>query len=151
MGLDNGLYFKDTKEKEFREKYKIEMLIAHKIFKAVFPNDEYVNSDFIKDYHFEIAYWRKCWNVRGDIIRASYKSGNNMDEYQWQLGIDDLKKVIKSLELYLDEDYFNRNDDTIWEYDSFKRTTEYAIRNIKFAIFMMKIHPELECWFYDSY
>lgn len=67
------------------------------------------------------------------------------------LNTDQLKDVIKLLEQYLDRDYFEDNAESIWTYEEYLVPTIHFIANIKAIIEYMKSHPDVQCYFYDSY
>ena len=111
-----------------------------------FDNDEWRKQ---YGYDLEVAYWRKCWNVR----RVIYCTLNQPDENdsEIELSYEDVRSIIKALE---DEiHYFTFEDwgDCIWTWNEFRRFQKWNINNLKKLARMMKRHPEVEVIFYDSY
>lgn len=128
MGLDNGiiLYCSD-------EDY----------LKFPYPNER----DLGEEYK-HIAYWRKCWNIRGDIIETFHfenEGGGGI------IRLEDIPKLIEILKPYLNELYWNENNDSIWDYeDMFDKTYEILI-NLEYLKKYLKDNPNVKCEFYDSY
>ena len=146
MGLDNGICVK-IKTKDFKEKFKKEYDYA--LSKGcIFPFD--INT--FDNYDFELAYWRKCWNVRNSILDKLGSSKNVLD-YKVSLDEFDLESIIEILNDYVNQEQDDDWEpiDCIWEWSVFKRICEQNILNIKFLLALKRVHPEIECYFYDSY
>ena len=101
------------------------------------------------DYDLEIAYWRKCWNVR----RVIYCTLNQPDENdnEIELSYEDVRNIIKALEDEIHYCTFEDWGDCIWTWNEFRRFQKRNIKNLKKLARMMKRHPEVEVIFYDSY
>ena len=127
MGLDNGIILNCSDEDYLK-----------------FP---YPDTTDLGETFKHIAYWRKCWNIRKDIINGlHYKDGesNNID-------LEDVSALIRILKPYLNENYWNENDDSIWTYEEmFDKTYEILI-NLEYLKKYMKDNPNVKCEFYDSY
>lgn len=128
MGLDNGIIVKKTE-------------LTKRLFK-VKKNCFY---EYIDD--FEIAYWRKCWNVRTDIFDIT--RGWNNDQSYTALDRDDLYNIIKLLKSYNKKTW--DSGDSIWTWKEHKRCNRRHIRYLRRLARLMKKYPDLEVYFYDSY
>ena len=131
MGLDNGIVLKITDREAFG------------------PIPEWFRHDaWQPDNEYDINYWRKCWNVRAEIM--TYLGMG--DEYEAVMTVDDLRtvnKIVKSI--YNPTDWNDGN--SIWDWDEIKdcylRNLAYAKRMAQF----LKKRPatSYEVIFYDSY
>lgn len=102
-------------------------------------------------YGLEVAYWRKCWNVRAiifDVLRRGDDNDSVID-----ITREEVLEIIKRLQD--DLHYFDFLDDDwggcIWEWNIFRKIQKRNIKNLKKLAKMMKRHPEIEVYFYDSY
>lgn len=102
-------------------------------------------------YDLEVAYWRKCWNVRAiifDVLRRGDDNDSVID-----ITREEVLEIIKRLQD--DLHYFDFLDDDwggcIWEWNIFRNIQKRNIKNLKKLVKMMKRHPEIEVYFYDSY
>ena len=133
MGLDNGVCVK--------RKDNLPNCVL------CFDNDEWRKQH---DYELEVAYWRKCWNVR-HIIFSIIDSGEN--DCVYNITREELVEIIHRLED--DLHYFDfleeKWGDCIWTWNEFRRFHKYNMKNLKKLAHMMKRHPEIEVIFYDSY
>lgn len=135
MGLDNGIQIRRTPETN-----KIEEL---KVF----------NQDWDKDlrYDFEVTYWRKCWNIRNDLMDL----GIGHDEGYYYTTTEDIEKVIELLQSY-NADNWTGGGSCIWELESDDEGWSYS-EHIKQDIESLRLlrklmdKYELEVYFYDSY
>jgi hypothetical protein len=132
MGLDNG----------------IQVLRKDNLPNCVlcFDNDEWRKQH---GYDLEVAYWRKCWNVR-HIIFDVIDSGEN--DYVYNITREELVEIIHRLEDDLHYfDFLDGEWDCIWTWNEFRRIQKRNMKNLKKLAHMMKRHPEIEVIFYDSY
>ena len=103
-------------------------------------------------YDLEVAYWRKCWNVR-DIIFDVLRDGDDNDSVI-NISREELVEIIYHLENdihysdFLEEGAWS---DCVWEWNTFRRIQKRNIKKLKKLAKMMKRHPEIEVYFYDSY
>ena len=128
MGLDNGFICKNIKRDEIPSYVKC-------------PEDG-------RDEDIEIAYFRKCWGIRGEIIRLRHVKD---DEYKIPVEKEDIIPIVKILMKYLDREYYDENADSIWEYDEYKENIQHSIINLMWLRVYMEAHPDVTCYFYDSY
>ena len=134
MGLDNGI--------EVRRKDNLPNCVL------CFDDDEWRRRHV---YDLEVAYWRKCWNVRNiifDVLRRGDDNDSVID-----ITREELLEIIKRLED--DLHYFDFLEGEwggcIWEWNDFRRFQKWNLKNLKKLARMMKRHPEIEVIFYDSY
>ena len=102
-------------------------------------------------YDLEVAYWRKCWNVRYvifDVLRRGDDNDSVID-----ITREELVEIIHRLES--DINYFDFLEggsySCIWDWNTLRRIQKRNIKNLKKLARMMKRHPEIEVYFYDSY
>ena len=128
MGLDNGFICKNIKRDEIPSYVRL-------------PWD-------CRDEDVEIAYFRKCWGIRGEIIRLLHVKD---DEYKIPVEKEDIIPIVKILMKYLDREYYDENADSIWEYDEYKENIQHSIINLMWLRVYMETHADVTCYFYDSY
>ena len=103
------------------------------------------------EYDFEICYWRKCWNIRNDIL---WIIGERLsDKYEYALDKEDIDQIIKLLESY-NADNFEDSGGCIWDWDDeeypYSEKIQQDIASLKVLRQLMDKY-ELEVYFYDSY
>lgn len=64
---------------------------------------------------------------------------------------EDVLPIVKILMQYLDEKYYDENADSIWEYEDYKGNIQQSIINLMWLKMYMEAHPDVTCYFYDSY
>lgn len=126
MGLDNGIILKCSDEE-----YK----------KFPYYDDSELNRE---EKH--IAYWRKCWSIRRDILHKLHGE----DGGHTKIDIEDIPAIIKVLKPYLSKDFWE-NSETIWEYEDYFDDTYEILVRLEYLKEFMKNNPNAECYFYDSY
>lgn len=141
MGLDNGIDVKGIQYEEFPEGIGI---------------DEYFFDDGYGEYNeIEIAYWRKCWNIREDILDILTKDEPDMDdEFAYEVKLKHIPEIINALLKYCDPEYFEeRAGETIWEYESIRYRNLDAVAALSWLYFYILDHPDKDVTmtFYDSY
>ena len=78
---------------------------------------------------FEIAYWRKFWTLRDEVLRLF---GKSTDEYLTIIKPEDLRKIIKLLaEAIVDRDN-EMFHDSVWGGNRGRRITAYQIERLCF-------------------
>lgn len=131
MGLDNGI-------------------IARKTNIIKIDNDlSRLSSYAYSDGDFEIAYWRKCYNVRRSICRALDGINDNGSTF---ISREELLTIIKELKK------FNRKnwsiggwEGSIWDWSEIKKSHRTSICRLRRLARLMKKYPNIEVYFYDSY
>lgn len=137
MGLDNGIIIKPKNEDAeiFLEK-----------------NCNHFKEDIYSDPTYEPVYWRKCWNLRN----AMFENGLATDGSHHDLKIEDLKTVIeKVIKPFLNEDYWNEDNRSIWSWTQMVRQLGQEIFNLRYFIDDVEdedlTDEDFEIYFYDSY
>lgn len=64
---------------------------------------------------------------------------------------EDVLPIVKILMQYLNEKYYDENADSIWEYEDYKNNIQQSIINLMWLKMYMESHPDVTCYFYDSY
>lgn len=131
MGLDNGFEVKNIKKNDVPDWVKL-------------PWNWGDNRECQ-----EIAYFRKYWGIRGEILTKLHCRENNNSVTQ--VDTEDIIPLIKILMRYLDKEYYEDNANSIWEYNEAKDNIQRSIINLIWLKSYMEIHPEVECYFYDSW
>ncbi len=109
--------------------------------------DEEYRAKYNRD--LEVAYWRKCWNVRRIIIDVLDVREDN-DSYT-TMTIDDVDAVITALCKINKKNWLDHGS-TIWDWKEFKGIQRRNIRNLRRLRYMMRKKPEVfEVYFYDSW
>ena len=135
MGLDNGICVKNTE-------------YSRAIHSKVNMFSDSIYTERGADYEF--AYWRKCWNVREEIIHIL--GGWEGDMYAYSLSIENVEKIIKVLSNYNFKNWeYGGFLGSIWTWREHKKVNGRHIRQLKYLVRLMKRYPELEVYFYDSY
>ena len=103
------------------------------------------------EYDFEICYWRKCWNIRNDIL---WIIGERFgDQYEYVLTKEDIDQIIKLLESY-NAGNFEDSGSYIWDWDDdeypYSKKIQQDIESLKVLRQLMDKY-ELDVYFYDSY
>lgn len=133
MGLDNGVMVK-------RNEY------TNNIPELKCFEDEW---DKEHKYNFEVAYYRKAWNIRNDLfdLGIGYNAG------RYPMTKQDVEKMIELLSSYNAEN-FEYNGTCIWEWDDeewpYSEKIQRDIKNLQYLRKLMDKY-ELEVYFYDSY
>lgn len=110
----------------------------------------YFDDEYSAKYNFdlEVAYWRKCWNVRAVIYKALNVKEEN--DSKIKLSKDDLNKIIKELKKINKRNWLD-NGSCIWEWKEFKKLLRKNIKNLCKLRRLMKKYEGIEAYFYDSY
>lgn len=129
MGLDNGIRL-DRNKKPYR--------------KDLFPVGEQCwNNDI------EFAYWRKCWGIRAAILGCL--GGEVEGKYSYNINLFELRCIIDTLELFLDKAYWEKNAESIFNYECYLQQQTLNITNLKWLYKYKLKHPKAPIYFYDSY
>jgi hypothetical protein len=132
MGLDNGI--------------RIEI---NEITKKVFPNKVRRGVSYYTGT-IEIAYWRKCWNVRSAIYNCIDAQEEN--DYCFPLNEDNIKEIIKALKGFNSKNW-EKGGGSIWSFEEQKPIIKKQIKNLKKLLRAIKRYgiDTFEPYFYDSY
>lgn len=132
MGLDNGI---QVVRNEYSNKIK--------------ALEKYAESwDKEKKLDFEFCYWRKCWNVRNDILCLVTEPYDG-EGREVEVSVDELKDILKLLKSYNSNTWVDGS--SIWSWEEHKSANARNIKNLKELIKLKKKYPELKVIFYDSY
>lgn len=98
----------------------------------------------------EIAYWRKCWNVRGAIADAI---GGIHDNGVTSLSREEVLAIIKELKKFNKKNWDDSEygGGSIWEWSEIKKNHRGCLRRLRRLARLMKKYPDIEVYFYDSY
>lgn len=138
MGLENGIIL-HTKEPV---KFPAEIDTYTWEFSAE-------NSTF--PYHYELCYWRKCWNIRCEISHALKAQGIECIAAAW-LTIADVKNIWRAIQqLYSKRAW--ESGESIWTWSEIKDHLTRDLLILEWLISFMRQHEENEYMveFYDSY
>lgn len=130
MGLDNGIYIKGYRKKPFYVK-----------------DDLYDQSNQI-----DLAYWRKHWGLRNDIINIIYENYYGNDS-EILLSENQIKKIrILIMEITFSKKRFLESCNGYWNYNIYSvlRGIRQMI-NLTWAARQVRKNPEVEVFWYDSY
>ena len=103
----------------------------------------------MRGYDLEVAYWRKCWNVRAEIL--SYLQADD-DEYEWTLGLMDLQDICKILKKLYTKANWDESQ-SIWSWDEIKKNYPANLKYARKVLKWLGTKPEgsYQLYFYDSY
>ena len=130
MGLDNGIYIKVYRKKPFYVK-----------------DDLYDQSNQI-----DLAYWRKYWGLRNDIINIIYENyyGNDSEVLLSENQIKKIRNLI--MEITFSKKRYLESCSGYWDYNIY--SVLQGIRqmiNLTWAARQVRKNPEVEVFWYDSY
>ena len=138
MGLDNGILVR---------KDCVTNKIAQKLL------SRYINN-FFPNY-YEIAYWRKCWNIRRELIDILDFDDSTLNDCDYPITsknqIDQIISYLKSLN---EETWCNDGSswgDSIWEWEEIEDCIKEQIKALKTLKFAMFFDKNIRAFFYDSY
>ena len=130
MGLDNGIYIKGYRKKPFYVK-----------------DDLYDQSNQI-----DLAYWRKYWGLRNDIINIIYANyyGNDSEVLLSENQIKKIRTLI--MEITFSKKRYLESCSGYWDYNIYSvlRGIRQMI-NLTWAARQVRKNPEVEVFWYDSY
>ena len=141
MGLDNGFYVRSSRRKITREDL---------------PNE--IRYPFEKDYDgVEVIYHRKDWGWRNSIMKEfGWKDVNMCDDIVDMRAylIETPAQVLKLIEVtasWLNEEKWENEGNSIWEYESARKHLVEDIINYSILYSFMQQNPDIFLEFYDSY
>lgn len=127
MGLDNGVIIRNFEELDDTTKKEVRAFC---------------------DNRGEVAYWRKCWNIRRVFIQVLHMGS---EEYQHTVEADDIPAIIRHLKPFFNKDNWDESE-TIWEFDDYwEYNLNQVFRLMKLQDYMEHYPGRLEVYFYDSY
>lgn len=143
MGLDNGILLKIKDSKKFgSDRLPVWM-----------PRQEWEDKN---EYDWEILYWRKCWNVRGEILDYFWHNDiatRDNNEYEWAFSLEQFSGLCDKLNACYNRKWWKENDSSIWSWDecgaNYKAKLRLARKLIRFL--KDKDPDSYEIYFYDSY
>lgn len=131
MGLDNGIEVKRTPVSE--------IIAELQQFKHSWDKNDTLP--------YELAYFRKCWNVRGAIINCI--DGGFNDNYETKLTKEDVQRIIVALKAF-NADNWDGGLGSIWDWEEQEPHIQRYIGNLELLVELME-HNDLDVVFYDSY
>ena len=96
----------------------------------------------------EVAYWRKCWQVRRAIFEALGEPDEN--DSIIKMDRDDVVNVINALKKFNKKTWYDYGS-PYWEWDEYKINHKHNIKRLKRLARLMKKYPDIIVEFYDSY
>lgn len=138
MGLDNGIYLHTKKPIKFPTE------IDNYVWEFSTESDTF-------SYHYELCYWRKCWNIRHEIGRALQAQSMEDVAKAW-LTIADVKNIWRAIQqLYSKRAW--ESGESIWTWSEIKDHLTRDLLILEWLISFMRQHEESEyiVEFYDSY
>lgn len=141
MGLDNGFYVRSNRRAITRENLPRELR---------YPFEE--------DYDgVEVIYHRKDWGWRNSIMKEfGWRDVNMCDDIADMKAylIETPAQVLKLIEVtasWLNEEKWEKEGESIWEYESARRHLVEDIINYSILYSFMQQNPDVFLEFYDSY
>ena len=134
MGLDNGIQFKILDKQKFGD--------IPSWFRREAWEDKY-------EYDYEILYWRKCWNVRSEIM--GYLKVDE-DCIETNITLDQLEDIFAILKtLYTKENWDEGG--SIWSWDDIKKNYPANLKYARKVLKWLETKPSdsYQLYFYDSY
>ena len=141
MGLDNGITL-ITRQK----------LTEHDIPPYIHIDiDDWEDEHDNRGYHYEICYWRKCWNIRSIVFDIN---DNAIDNGIFELDMKHVYQLEQKITEYI-VDIQKWQDDyeggrTIWDADDMLPHLAQDVVNLQWLENYMKKHRAI-VEFYDSY
>lgn len=146
MGLDNGLFITTKHPENFT--VPKEFVWRDRDWSGVKCTNG--SSMIYSIYSREVCYWRKCWNIREEIIKALGDRWDG-DIYKFELTVEELKRIWKSINSLNKKKVWN-NSESIWDYSDMRAVLDQDLINIEWVIEEKKKNPdEFRIYFYDSY
>jgi len=136
MGLDNGIILK----------------LSNKKVPENFPEQDawWIDSqeDVDENGEFQVAYWRKCWDIRGIILGVLHAG---QDGGRYPVEAEDLPAIRRGIWKLLNPKTYEEESDSIWTYDERADSELQILLNLMWLENYLKKHPEDSAFFYDSY
>ena len=135
MGLDNGIQFKILDKEQFGK------------IPAWFRRESWEDEH---NFDYEILYWRKCWNVRAEIL--SYLPNTHHEGGEFNMTPDQLEDICKILKgLYSKKNW--DETESILSWDEIKKNYTANLKYARKVLKWLRTKPEgsYQLYFYDSY
>ena len=137
MGLDNGLILHTREPIEIPEEIWADFSIEEESLK----------------YSYGLLYFRKCWNIRREIVQALNASYEYCGK-AW-LTIDEVKKIWWAINEVNHKSVWDKGD-SIWTWNEIKDRLDHSLLALEWLIDFMREHvgdrePFYMVEFYDSY
>lgn len=130
MGLDNGIIYKN---------------IQHKCM--VGPLMRWA-AESIEENEIELCYWRKCWNIRREILAILNAP---QDGGEFSINLSQLRQIRKSIFQFLTHPKEWELDSSIWTYPEIKWRLVRSYVALLWAERRIRKDPSSYVFFYDSY
>ena len=138
MGLDNGIIMKKITRNQLD---KIPDFVKYELFR----NDD-------NTYDIELAYWRKCWNVRDAIINAINPYCDLSSTADCDIDKDDIPALIRGLMPLFDRSaWIDGRKGSIWTFEEQFNNMIQVVLNLKWLETFLKENPDVKVRFYDSF
>ena len=136
MGLDNGIFVKSN---------------CREITRDILPDS--LVYPFDKDYgnQVDIAYWRKCWGLRNEILNilnTRFIEDNYYSEIDTPEKIQGVMDVIFS---FMNKQVWEDDGNSIWDYETIIHNLRDCYMNLVIMKNFMHENPDVYLVFYDSY
>ena len=126
MGLDNGFILK-------------------KVDKTTIP--KFVTYSEYED-EIEVVYWRKCWGLRNAVLNVLHASS---DKFEFQVEAEDIPAILRAIYPFFSEEYWEEHGESIWLFEEKIDSLVHDVIDLAWLETYLTEHPEVECYFYDSY
>ncbi len=130
MGLDNGFVMCNLNKKDVPDF-------------AVFWMRDYDEPN-----EAEVIYWRKCWGLRGVVLDVLHASDN---DYHIPVEAEDIPAIIRGIKPFFNEQHWENEGDSIWTYDEMFDNLVNSVLTLEWMKWYLEEHPDVTCYFYDSY
>ena len=136
MGLDNGIVLKAKTSRG------IEYLAENHNFYFYCSDNE-------------IGYWRKCWNIRREVLNTfDDKDYDGNGGYIYLTSVKDLVNMAETLKYFLHEENWDK-DESIWDWYIILPSVADAIKKLRNLIEDIEYKDisidDFKIYFYDSY
>ena len=122
-------------------------IVIKKNDKTVNIEDKLANTFEEYRTEYSVTYWRKCWNLRNEIL---YIINHRYDEeFEYALDAECVEQIIEYLRS-LDADTWNDSGDSLWDWEEMEEHIRQDIENLSVLVEFMQEY-DLDVVFYDSY
>lgn len=131
MGLDNGFVMCNLNKKDVPD------------FATFWLLHDYSEPD-----KAEVIYWRKCWGLRNVVLDVLHASDN---DYRIPVEAEDIPAIIRAIKPFFNEQYWEDEGRSIWTYDEMFDNLVNSVLTLEWMKWYLEEHPDVSCYFYDSY